>query len=217
MSVSAHAKKHNLKNDAVLEAVASLIQRQTAVYANVRREITLARMRGREVSAGHQDAWDIAWDCNTDACEIEDLYRKNGKSQVILKKIFDHPHATPNAIRAACNLLWRDHGKHARPELASAAYTQFKYIKDDQTWVRELARLGNIRAALEVEFDRMKQLMHDCGDLGDVLEEASRALGIKEPGSKRIAASDVVAAHRDTGAHVEIVIASTRRSHGGSI
>ena len=169
-----------LQAEAALVAVACLVQTQTRRYAPVHRAAVVAHRRNI-ATAGPQDAWDVGWDCNTDACEIEDLYRKNGKSQVILDKVLEHPHATPNAIRAVCNLLWRDHGKHAKPELASKAYIAFKYIKQDQTWLREMSMVGNIRAALEVEFDRMKSIMHDTGDLGDVLEEAERKLGKYDP------------------------------------
>lgn len=223
MTKSASMKQSNTAglDSVVLEAVAGLVQRQTALYAERRKAIAIAAMTGKHsVIAGQQDAWDVAWDCNTDACEIEDLYRRNGKSQAILKRVLEHPHATPNAIRAVCYLLWRDHGKHTKPEIATMAYTQFKYIKNDQTWIRELARVGNIRAALEVELDHMKAIMHDCGDLGDVLEEANRALGIREQPGQRcmVAAQEVVAAHKHTGASVEIIIAhSARGSQKGGI
>jgi hypothetical protein len=201
-----------LTKDSVSVAVSSLVQLQTRRYAPEHRAATLARIRNI-ATAGPQDAWDVGWDCNTDACEIEDLYRKNGKSVVILDKVLEHPHATPNAIRAVCNLLWRDHGKHLKPEIASKAYTCFKYIKNDATWIREMSRVGNIRAALEVEFDRVKSLVHDAGDLGLVLEEAERKLGKYDPAThslRRVAASAVIAAHVDDGAETEIVIARRR-------
>jgi hypothetical protein len=198
----------NISND-VLTQVSAAVQAQTVAYANWLR----SAYANTVVTAGPQDAWDIAWDCNTDACEIEDLYRKNGKSQRILERVIDHPHATPNAVRAVCMLLWRDYGKKARPELVAKCWTAFKYIKTEQAWIRELARLGNIRAALEIEEDRMKSLLHDCGDLGDVLEEANRILGpggidsqgnrIGEASRRMVASAEVLAnVHRETGATV---------------
>ena len=192
----------------VLATVSELVQRQTVAYAAHVRAVRF----GSTVTAGDQDAWAIDWDCNTDACEIDDLYTANGKSQRILERVIDHPHASPNAVRAVCYLLWRDHGKHASPELVTKCWTAFKYIKSEQSWIRELARFGNIRAALEVEEDRMKSLLRDCGNLGDALEEATRILGhnsIDSRGnssrsvSRRMIASEAIAsAHSGTGATV---------------
>ena len=85
------AKKIKTPASEALAEVSELVQRQTTVYADRRRALALARVRPGNFAAvaGQQDAWDVAWDCNTDACEIEDLYRKNGKSQVILKRVLD--------------------------------------------------------------------------------------------------------------------------------
>ena len=174
------------------------------------------------VVAGPQDAWGVDWDCNTDACDVEEIYRRNGRSIRVLEKVLDHPNASPNGIRAACYLLWRDFEKKTPPEIARKAYDAFRFIKDDRSWVQQLAKLGNIRAKLEMEMDRVKAVLRNCGSLDSVLEEAERKIkqsyGVS---TKRMYAAtnlqqDLITAHAATGALLEFVVVSgrySRRSH----
>lgn len=165
--------------------------------------------------AGPQDAWGVDWDCNTDACDVEEIYRRNGRSIKVLEKVLDHPNATPNGIRAACYLLWRDHEKKTPPEVARKAYDAFRFIKDDRNWIQHLAKLGNIRAKLEMEMDRVKAVMRNCGSLDAVLEEAEERIKQSHAGkSKHAYASslqhELVMTHAATGATLAFVIANSK-------
>jgi DNA repair ATPase RecN len=171
-------------------------------------------------TAGPQDAWGVDWDCNTDACDVEEIYRRNGRSVKVLEKVLDHPNATPNGIRAACYLLWRDHEKKAPLEIARKAYDAFRFIKEDHTWIQQLAKQGNIRAKLEMEMDRVKAVMRNCGSLDSVLEEAEERIKKAHSGKSKYTYAtistastasalqrELTVAHAATGAVLEFVMA----------
>lgn len=180
----------------------------------------VARSLKHTALAGPQDAWGVDWDCNSDACDVEEIYRRNGRSIKVLEKVLDHPNATPNGIRAACYLLWRDHEKKTPPEIARKAYDAFRFIKDDHPWVQQLAKQGNIRAKLEMELDRVKSVVRNCGSLDSVLEEAEERIRQAHSGkSKHVYASqlqhELATAHATTGA-VLVFVTGNAGNHNAS-
>lgn len=119
------------------------------------------------------DAWGVEWDCNTDALDLEDAYKRGGKKISFLAQHVndDDNKYSNNACRAACYLLCRDHVKSCPPEIATKVLSFMKYIATDTKWLSEMRGVGDIKSELVKEMKRVKDLFREGGELGDELEK----------------------------------------------
>lgn len=133
----------------------------------------------RRVTATHHanDAWSIDWDCNTDALDLEDAYKKHGRKMSFLAERVndDDMKYSNNTCRAACYLIWKHHYKECTPELATKIISFLKYLASDTKWMNEMSGLGDVHQALRGELGKAKDLARDAGTLGEMLESYNRS------------------------------------------
>lgn len=127
------------------------------------------------------DAWGVEWDCNTDALDLEEEYKRGGKKLSFLARHVndDDNKYSNNACRAACYLICRDHVKTCTPEIAHKALSFMKYLATDTRWLSEMHGVGDIKSELVKEMKRVKELFRESGELGDEIEKYNAKNGAK--------------------------------------
>jgi len=122
------------------------------------------------------DAWGIDWDCNTDALDLDDAYRKSGRSVEFLAKHIndDDMKYSNNTCRAACHLICKNHLKGCPPGVATKVMSFLKYLVTDAKWMGEMHKLGDIKSKLLDEAKAAKTLMYHAGTLESELESYSK-------------------------------------------
>lgn len=125
------------------------------------------------------DAWSLEYDCNSDALDLEDAYKKHGRKMSFLADRVndDDMKYSNNTCRAACYMIWKHHYKECTPELATKILSFLKYLVADTKWMKEMSGLGDIHAALRGEMSKAKDLARDSGTLNEALESYNRTHG----------------------------------------
>ena len=137
-----------------------------------------SKKSNRVVATHHvNDAWGLDWDCNTDALDLEDAYKKHGRKMSFLADRVndDDMKYSNNTCRAACYLIWKHHYKDCSPEIATKILSFLKYLVSDTKWMNEMSKHGDVHQALRGELGKAKDLARDAGTLGEMLESYNRS------------------------------------------
>lgn len=128
-----------------------------------------SKLHKTTASQHENDAWGVEWDCNTDALDLEDAYRKRGRSlSFLVTHVNDDDNKfSNNTCRAACYLIWKNHYKECTPEIAAKVLNFMKYLVTDSKWISEMKKVGDIHAQLKSEVVKTKELFKDAGELDD--------------------------------------------------